>query len=286
MTWKRVSRESPCSICKKPDWCLLAEDGNAVICARVQSDRPMRTGVGWLHPVGNEPPSKWRTVQRSKPKRSSVELLAIAKQCCNDLSKDKLSWLAFQLGVSPESLQSLRVGWSVGKHAYSFPMRDEAGRVCGIRYRCELNGSKFSEAGGREGMFFRPEMLADFLVIAEGASDAAAVMTVGFQSVIGRANNVGNVSQLLSILRGHRFNRVVVVPDSDEPGQRGAAALAESMVAAELPKPEILQLPDGFKDCRAMVQRKKNARGLQSLLARLTNYHPKQLVMHEANEHD
>jgi Toprim-like len=286
MTWKRVSRESPCSICKKPDWCLLAEDGNAVICARVQSDRPLRKGVGWLHSVGNEPRSQWRTVQRSKPKRSSIELTELAKRCCKDLTKDKLNWLAFVLGVSPESLQLLRLGWSTDKHAYSFPMRDEAGRVVGIRYRCEISGKKFSEAGGREGMFFRPDAMADYLVIVEGASDAAAVMTVGFQSVIGRANNVGNVEQLLSVLRGHRFNRVVLVPDADKPGQRGAAALAKAMVAAELNEPEILNLPDGFKDCRAMVQRKKNARWLQSTLARLTNYHPKQLVMHEANEHE
>lgn len=286
MTWKRVSRESTCPICGRPDWCLRADNGRAAICARVQSDRPMRTGVGWIHPVGDEPPLQWRTVQRSKPKRTSPELTAIAKQCCKAMSNDNLNTLSFRLGVSADSLLSLRVGWSVAKHAFSFPMRDEAGRVVGIRYRCEISGNKFSETGGREGMFYLPPVLADFAVIVEGASDAAAVMTVGFQSVIGRSNNISNVEQLRSILRGHRFNRVVIVPDSDEPGHRGASALAAAIVADGLPEPEILRLPDEFKDCRAMVQRKKNARWLQSTLAKLTQYNPKEFQLQGATEND
>jgi len=32
----RVSRRQPCPICGKPDWCLMAEDGSAAICARIE----------------------------------------------------------------------------------------------------------------------------------------------------------------------------------------------------------------------------------------------------------
>lgn len=282
--FKRVSKESVCPICRKPDWCLVAVDG-AAICARVQSDRPMRSGVGWLHSVGAER-SQWRAVQRSRPKRSTTEMTALAKQCWCELTNDKLKLLAFQLGVSADSLQLLRLGWSNDRHAYSFPMRDASGQVCGIRYRCELSGKKFSEVGGSEGMFYLPPALADYLVIVEGASDAAAVMTVGFSSVIGRSNNVGNVEQLLSIVRGHRFNQIVIVPDNDEPGQRGADALVSEFIANQLSEPTLLHLPVGLKDCRACVQQKKNARWLQSTLARLTQFNPKQIAMHEAIEHD
>lgn len=286
MSWKRVDKERRCPICGKYDWCLVAADGRAAICQRIKSDRPMRAGVGWLHLVGDESPSKWRTVQRLKPRRSSLELTELAKQCCKSMSVDNLNTLAFRLGVSADSLRELRVGWSAVKHAYSFPMRDELGRVCGIRYRCEISGKKFSESGGREGMFYLPPAIADYLVIVEGASDAAAVMTVGFDSVIGRSNNVGNVEQLLSIIRGHRFNRVVIVPDNDEAGHRGANALVTAIVAADMPEPEIVKLPDDFKDCRTMVQRKKNARWLLSTLAKLTQHNPKQFAMHEAPDHD
>lgn len=281
MGFKRVNRESPCPVCGKQDWCLVAENKCVAICARVQSALP-KGEAGWLHKLTDNWERPWRPVQRPATK-PTIDWLDLCNQYRRACRLGSLAWLANELGVGMDSLERLQVGWNDQRRVFSFPMRDVDGKPCGIRYR-SYSGAKFSETHSREGLFFQPtDLLPNYLVIVEGASDAAAVMTVGFQSVIGRANNVGNVSQLLSILRGHRFNRVVVVPDSDEPGQRGAAALAESMVAAELPKPEILQLPDGFKDCRAMVQRKKNARGLQSLLARLTNYHPKQLVMHEAN---
>src|SRR5207248_11062007 len=43
-----VSRERPCPVCGKPDWCLVAEDGTAAICQRVGSGK--RCGeAGWLH---------------------------------------------------------------------------------------------------------------------------------------------------------------------------------------------------------------------------------------------
>lgn len=42
----RVSRNNPCPICKKPDWC--AYNGRIAICMRIQSPVPSRNG-GWVH---------------------------------------------------------------------------------------------------------------------------------------------------------------------------------------------------------------------------------------------
>ena len=42
-----------CPICRKPDWCLISEDGNACICARTQSDQPAGK-AGWLHKIGSD----------------------------------------------------------------------------------------------------------------------------------------------------------------------------------------------------------------------------------------
>jgi len=48
--WIRVTRNNPCPVCNKPDWCLVAQDGKVVICARIESDKPAgNKGAGWLH---------------------------------------------------------------------------------------------------------------------------------------------------------------------------------------------------------------------------------------------
>jgi len=55
--WVRVNRRNPCPVCSKYDWCLIAQDGKAAICARIESDRPVGTkGAGWLHSLNGELP--------------------------------------------------------------------------------------------------------------------------------------------------------------------------------------------------------------------------------------
>ena len=49
--WQRVTKSCRCPVCGRPDWCLIAADGTAAICARVQSGK--RCGeAGWLHRLG------------------------------------------------------------------------------------------------------------------------------------------------------------------------------------------------------------------------------------------
>ncbi len=53
----RVSRRNPCPVCGKPDWCLLSRDGKAVICSRIESDKPVgNKGAGWLHNLNGDRP--------------------------------------------------------------------------------------------------------------------------------------------------------------------------------------------------------------------------------------
>src|SRR4051812_36138285 len=44
----RVSKATPCPVCEKPDWCLVARDRSAAICQRVKSDRECGQ-AGYLH---------------------------------------------------------------------------------------------------------------------------------------------------------------------------------------------------------------------------------------------
>jgi hypothetical protein len=49
-TTRRVSRSSPCPICRKADWCRVAANGAYAICNRVESPTPARgNGGGWIH---------------------------------------------------------------------------------------------------------------------------------------------------------------------------------------------------------------------------------------------
>ena len=47
----RVSKQRPCPVCGKPDWCLIARDGSAAICARIAEGSVKQCGeAGWFRP--------------------------------------------------------------------------------------------------------------------------------------------------------------------------------------------------------------------------------------------
>ena len=48
--WIQVSRSRVCPICGKPDWCLIARNGSAAICPRIEEKSVAYIeGSGWLH---------------------------------------------------------------------------------------------------------------------------------------------------------------------------------------------------------------------------------------------
>jgi 5S rRNA maturation endonuclease (ribonuclease M5) len=256
--WIRVSKSNPCTLCDHGDWCSALDDGSLALCMRVESTQPARNG-GWLHRLkdrGGCRKSSWRTVRplesRSAP---SVDWLKLAKQLHSNCNRDAYEWLSKRLTVTVTSLRRLRVGWNGRNRSFAFPMREANGNVCGIRYR-SMNDQKFSERGGREGLFFQPaDIVRDYLIVVEGASDAAAMIDLGFPSVIGRANCTGNISQIVSLCRRLGPSCVLVVPDNDQPGINGAKNLIESLpIGANL-----LLLPDEIKDVRECIQSTKNA---------------------------
>ncbi len=47
---QRVSKQNPCPICGKPDWCLVAPDKSAAICPRTPDGSAKEIpGSGFLH---------------------------------------------------------------------------------------------------------------------------------------------------------------------------------------------------------------------------------------------
>src|SRR5947208_2902513 len=92
--WRRVSRDRPCPVCERPDWCLIAADGSAAICARAES--PKRCGeAGWLHQLRDD----WR------PARHVVRTIALPRDHPRlDLARLTEAW---QSAARPDLLARL-----------------------------------------------------------------------------------------------------------------------------------------------------------------------------------
>jgi DNA primase len=123
----------------------------------------------------------------------------------------------------------------------------------GIRLRLP-NGGKLSVRGGHEGLFV-PNFLKPRgrLLVAEGPTDTAALLDLGF-SAVGRPSCTGGVKLLVELVQQHRPGGVVIVADADAPGRRGAERLAAVLVAY-CRKVRIIMPPDGVKDMRDWKRR-------------------------------
>jgi len=90
------------------------------------------------------------------------------------------------------------------------------------------------------------------LLIAEGATDTAALLDLGFNAV-GRPSCTGGVKLLVELVKRLVALEVVIVADADVPGQRGANNLAAVLVAYS-PAVRIITPPAGVKDARSWKQ--------------------------------
>lgn len=249
--WRRVSRARKCPICGRPDWCLLSRDASAAICARIESAK--RCGdAGYLHRLRDDGfrPER-RRVSLPLPAEPARDFAALADQYRAAVNRDDLRRLASGLGVSAEALRDLGIGWDGA--AWTFPMRDSAGRIVGIRRRFD-DGRKLSVRGGREGCFVPRSYPASDpaapVLLPEGPTDTAAALSLGF-AAIGRPACRGGVRILARLLPGRH---VAVVADADEPGRAGAAELAR-VLAICCRSVCIIEPPAGIKDLREWLRR-------------------------------
>ncbi len=262
--WTRVSRSTPCPICGRRDWCLVARDGSAVICQRVKSGK--RIGdAGFLHPLRDA--DVWRERKRVRrvvqhpPTASVRDFARLAQQYARAATPVALAKLAAELGVGVEALRRLHVGWD--GVAWTFPMGDAAGCVVGIRRRLP-DGRKLSVRGGREGLFIPAGLPSNGpLLLPEGPTDTAALLGLEFAAV-GRPSCVGGVLLACELARGRP---ALVVADADEPGQRGAGHLAR-VLRAHCPSVRIITPPDGVKDARAWVSAGATRKDVQRTIDR------------------
>ena len=176
----------------------------------------------------------------------------MSRQYAEAVDPQALDALGRELSVTAGSLQRLGIGWAEQWSCWTFPLRDAAGRVVGINRRFKDN-SKRMITGGKVGLYL-PEGMScgDRFIVTEGASDAAAILDLGFTAV-GRFSCNTCSCQVVELIRKLPPDELVVVADHDKPGQRGA----ESLVTAALPyvpKVRVITPPDGLKDARAWRQ--------------------------------
>lgn len=281
-SWKRVTKRNPCPICERGDWCLVAADGTAAICARVESAK--RCGdAGWLHRLVDRPQQPTRGIVRSvslKSGRPGLDLGALATRWHAAVIPDWLEHFSRSQGLSAESLTALRIGWASaaelrrantscrGAGCWSFPMVDAAGAVRGVRLRTP-DGFKYAVAGSREGLAL-PDYgnVDDRLLICEGPTDTAALLDMGFCNVAGRPSCTGGLTLLVELVRLRRPREVVIVADADEPGRRGAGNLASVLVAYAPIR--VIEPPAGLKDARAWLWAGGTRRDVEQAIAAAT----------------
>ena len=246
----RVSRVNTCPICGKPDWCLIARDGSIAICPRVEEGSEGWVGeMGYKHVLDDTLTTRIVEVAKREPPPPTIDAEAImttAREAAGRLNY--ITTLSHSLGVTAHSLHRLGVGYLNG--AAAFPMKDFRGKVVGIRLRIDTGG-KWAVTGSRSGLFYHIDDWGHNTgLIAEGPTDAAALMDLGY-AVVGRPSCRGSVFDTIALVQ-RKFATAVIVSDHDGPGYDGARALAKEMRQQDIPTKIIRPLRG--KDARQWVR--------------------------------
>jgi hypothetical protein len=226
--WFRVTKQWPCPVCKKPDWCAIGEQ--FINCMRVQSDKDCRNG-GWLHPKDENAIRHAPVLAPQEDKQAlPVDCLSPWIRYNAGTSNERIVEFAALIGLDPAALWMYGAAWE--GRAWVWPMWNGA-VMCGLRYRNE-HGDKWSLKGGKQGLFIPsrlPSLLAlagHTLTITEGPTDAAAALMLGLAAV-GRPSCLGCERHIAELIARYDVERVVLIGDNDNPGEHGAVRLQASL---------------------------------------------------------
>ena len=182
-TYARVTKDMPCPICGKPDWCLISIDKVVAICSRVSEGSIKSVKSGHIHKLQENQKPKCHIKPPSK-KIIDHKAMALAYERL-DTSQVGLRKMAKYLSVKVAILQSMHAGYDEYRNYWVFPMFNEQFEIIGLKCR-NLSGNKWCIDGSRLGVYvgasYNPNQP---LMIVEGESDTATVLNQGF-NVLGR----------------------------------------------------------------------------------------------------
>ncbi len=194
--------------------------------------------AGWLH-VLNESVVATLPVKREPEVKRVVDFTDMHHMCVAGLDINDARWLAQDLGVSLQSLQTMGLGWYRPSGCYSFPMVDETWTIIGLRLR-KPDGFKFAVTGSCNALFVPASFSGEGIVyIVEGPTDCAAMLDMGLDA-IGRPSSSSCVDMTRMFLAHRGVARVVIIADHDDPkthprkgvwfpGRQGAETLADAL---------------------------------------------------------
>ncbi len=261
-----ISASHPCPICHKPDWCLIAADGTAAICARNEAGSVKRCGdAGWLHRLADPAPLPPTKPPKSvKPRDWPSEAAAFAEK----LTPEVAAWMHARLGLPAGALDCLPQLGTSGQNSTGFvttwPEVDATGTVIGISERTPgaTKDEKKTRSGGKRGLTL-PNGWRDCggpVFVVEGPTDAAAMTAAGL-SAVGRPSKDGGGKLLAKLFADWSADRaIVVVGENDPPTEGGklpgrdAAERVATALAVALNRPVgvVLPPPDA-KDVRGWL---------------------------------
>ncbi len=282
--WKEVSKASPCPACGKDHYCAFSPNGKVLRCMG-SGDTPAgmvnggadRDG-GTLYRTTTQPTGTSSRKQNSRkagiPATAKVDLAAMLKAMHGCITEAQVTELAAGLCVTVESLRTIGIGWATAEDlrklraggagwaenppdgAFAFPERGGNGQLVGFSFR-ETDGHKGSPSrsvGARRGLIVSATMHDSSapVLLVEGASDVAALISVGLPAV-GRPSNTAGADDLAQLLNGRD---VLVVgerdgkPDGRWPGRDGAVSISKRLAAAWNSPVKWTLPPEGRKDIR------------------------------------
>lgn len=278
--WARADHQNPCPVCGRTDqYCLIGEDGTVAICPRTaEGSHSTRGRAGYLHIL--HPRSKDTPVM-SRPEITATEsvlpdrnedMAKMAHAFYKEMDPYRREIVAHSLGVTPEALDRMKVGWHPEHMATTWPMIRSGVGLCGIRYRCHETGRKWCESGSRNALFMPPDLDKEKTIfITEGGTDTATLLSLKAEA-IGRPSNRAGHDLLMEALVG--VKRVVIVIDWDlkEDTRNGTVVGAIELIRAlEERGTRALGItpPHPFKDIRAWAtETKANPGDLKDLMLR------------------
>jgi len=238
-----------CPVCGKPDWCLVAKDGTAAICARVPEGSIKQCGsAGWLHVFDQNKFVPMEHKVPPPPPLNWYKIWTVATPQARNWWV--VTWFARNIGVRPETLRRYFVGVGPSYELY-IPLWDHCG-VVGLQRRYQ-DGKKRQFKGSRDGLFLPMYFTVPRLLVCEGFSDTvAADEKLGREwTCVGRLSCTMGTRPLLNLAKQTRIGSILIMADRDKNGAgwRGGLNLAEKL--REAGKRVCLVMPPApYKDLR------------------------------------
>lgn len=266
--WIRAQRGRLCPLCKADKYCswALGDDGqiDAVCCTR-----PELADTGGYHELKRTADGRATIFKRGEKRTrggagdsgsGGAGFAELVKSWQMELDGERLARFATLLGVTPDALKKLRIGWNAKRRAITFPEVNFRRAIIGVNYQDEIDRSrKWMARGSKRGLFVPTNLtsLPDPVLIVEGASDTAACVMCGLAAV-GRPSDRGGVEHLTGLLRGREC---IVVGEWDMkisgawPGRDAAQAVAGQLALAWGEPVGWAMTPDFVKDVRKWITR-------------------------------